>query len=83
MIYAKFTRPTAGYRCEQEKCVKLGLVLDQEYEMKGISVWSYSSTVQLKDFPGEYFNSVHFEYYEYVKGMRYEIDVYRRFYSEY
>ena len=82
MIYAKFTRPEAGYQSDQDQCSKLGLVVDKEYEMQSISVGSCSSTVRLKDFPNEYFNSVHFEYYEYQNGMRYEVDVYRRYFRD-
>ena len=81
MIYAKFTNPKAGYPSDKEKCTRLGLVINQEYEMQGISVGSHSSTVQLKDFPNEFLNSIHFEYYEYRNGMKYEVDVYSRFYQ--
>lgn len=82
MIYAKFMYPENGHTFQQEKCKELGLELNKEYEMSFIHVGGSSSTVFLKDFPKEYFNSVHFEFYEYVNGLRYEVDVYKRFYND-
>lgn len=83
MIVAVYNYPENGYEFEQEKCKELGLVVGKEYEMSHIKVGGSSSTVYLMDFPGEYFNSVHFDYYEYHQGMKYEVDVYRRFYRDY
>lgn len=83
MIYATFTNPNSGYSCQQEHCKVLGLEIGKAYEISKIEVGRSSSTVYLKDFPGEYFNSVHFEYYEVIDGMEYDVDVYSRFYNPY
>lgn len=83
MIYAKFTRPEAGYTHDQEKCKKLGLEKDNEYEVSDIIIGSFSSTISLVDFPNEYFNSVNFEYYEYYNGVLYTVDIYRRYRNDY
>ena len=82
MIVAVYNYPENGYEFEQEKCKALGLVVGKEYEMFHIKVGGSSSTVYLVDFPNDYFNSVYFDYYEYHQGMKYEVDVYSRFYRD-
>lgn len=82
MIYAKFVHPNAGYEHDRLKCKRLGLEVDKEYKMAFIRVGNSSSTVFLEEFPDDYFNSVHFEYYEYVGGICYGVDIYLRFYED-
>lgn len=82
-MYATFAHPDYGYPYQQEHCKVLGLEVGKSYEMHKIEVGSSSSTVYLKDFPGKYFNSVLFEYYEVIDGVEYDVDVYSRFYNPY
>ena len=82
MLYAVYNYPENGHSFEQDKCQEIGLVVGKEYEISSIRVGGISSTVQLRDFPKEHFNSVFFDYYEYHNGMKYEVDVYSRFYQD-
>lgn len=49
-----------GYDFELENAKEL-LEVDCEYILSSIVVDSWSSAVELEEFPGEWFNSVHFK----------------------
>lgn len=82
MIVAVYSHPNNGYESDRKMCKDAGLVVGKEYEMSHISVGSSSSEVYLMEFPNKHFNSVHFDYYEYHQGMKYEVDVYGKFYRD-
>ena len=50
----------AGWSGDQEKAHNL-LTKDAIYEVESIEIGSWSSVIYLKEFPGERFNTVHFE----------------------
>lgn len=53
--------PNNGYDSDIKKVHRLGLVKGAKYKLKFIDVRSSYTFVQLYEFPGEWFNSVHFE----------------------
>lgn len=50
----------AGWACDQERAHKL-LTEGAVYEVESIEVGGWLSYIYLKEFPGEKFNTVHFE----------------------
>lgn len=50
----------AGWVCDQERAHKL-LTKGAIYEVESLEVGGWQSTICLKEFPGERFNTVHFE----------------------
>ena len=62
MIIAKVVTLQAGYRAEQEEVEELGWNIDDEFEVKNISVGGWYTDVTLKG--GSSFNSCFFEFYE-------------------
>lgn len=63
MLKAKFTKPTAGYDYDREKCARL-LKLNEYYDVEYVSMGQFHTSINLNDFPNEPFNSVNFEFYE-------------------
>lgn len=53
---------TNGYPHDQELLQKLGLKLGDSFEVQSVDVGDWRTTFHLVDFPGEYFNSVNFEF---------------------
>lgn len=56
----KATDLDAGWVCDQERAHKL-LTEGEIYEVEHLEVNGWHSTIYLKEFPGERFNTVHFE----------------------
>ena len=61
-LYAKYTKPNAGYNCDKETNRKY-LTLNQKYEVSYVSMGQSHTSIHLKDFPKAVFNSVSFEFY--------------------
>ena len=61
-LYAKYTKPNAGYNCDKETNQKY-LILNQRYEVSDVSMGQSHTTIHLKDFPKVAFNSISFEFY--------------------
>ena len=71
MLFAKYTRPNAGYPEEREQVKKM-LTLDAMYPVDYISMGQSFTTVYLIGFDNYGFNSVNFTFYE--DGKR--VDIY-------
>lgn len=50
----------AGWACDQERAHKF-LTEGEVYEVECLEVGDWQSTIHLRDFPGERFNTVHFK----------------------
>ena len=72
MLYAKFMHPNYGLDCDKEYAKKMGLKVNERYEVEDISMGGSYTSVYLKDIKGS-FNSVQFEFEEDGKP----IDIYR------
>lgn len=72
-IYARFTEPDAGYKCDQDKVRDARLELDKLYPVSSIEVNRSYTDVWLDDFITR-FNSVHFDF-EDENGN--SVDIYR------
>ena len=55
-----YVRPNAGYDAERERAQRY-LTLGQTYTVEFTKVHSSSTDVYLQEFPGVFFNSVHFD----------------------
>jgi len=64
-VYVRFLNEN-GYENERAKAAEV-LGFNQAYQIESVSVGSFSSTIFLKDFPGQPFNSVMFEVVEDVQ----------------
>ncbi len=71
-IYAVVETLRAGYDCEEEMVKSLGFKLGDKFELEHIDMGSSSTSIYLKDFPNQSFNSVFFEFEENGK----ELDIY-------
>lgn len=63
-IYAVVKTLRAGYDCEEEMVKSLGFSVGDKFEVGCISMGGSSTSIQLKDFPDQSFNSVFFEFEE-------------------
>ncbi len=54
-----FSRPDAGYPFDIERAARY-LEKDTFYTVKHIRVWDSTSDIELEEYPGIYFNCVHF-----------------------
>ena len=71
-IYAVVETLRAGYDCEEEMVKTLGFKVGDKFELECIDMGGSSTSVYLKDFPSQSFNSVFFEFEENCK----ELDIY-------
>lgn len=71
-IYAVVETLRAGYDCEEEMVKTLGFKVGDKFEVEYIDMGGSSTSIQLKDFPNQSFNSVFFEFEEDGK----ELDIY-------
>ena len=71
-IYAVVETLIAGYDCEKEKVKTLGFKVGDKFEVEYIDMGGSSTSIYLKDFPNQPFNSVFFEFEENGK----ELDIY-------
>ena len=71
-IYAVVETLRAGYDCEEEMVKSLGFKVGDKFEVGCISMGGSSTSVYLKGFPSQSFNSVFFEFEE--NGE--ELDIY-------
>jgi hypothetical protein len=55
----EFAYPGNGYTIDQQQCARL-LKEGRRYAVKSLDVHSWSTDVELEEFPGETFNSVMF-----------------------
>lgn len=55
----RFSHPANGYTHQQEKAAKF-LVVGEVYTVEKTEIHSWHTYVYLKEFPGEFFNSVLF-----------------------
>lgn len=71
-IYAVVETLRAGYDCEEERVKSLGFKVGDKFEVDYIDMGGSSTSIYLKDFPNQAFNSVFFEFEE--NGE--ELDIY-------
>ena len=71
-IYAVVETLRAGYDCEEEVVKTLGFKVGDKFEVDYIDMDGSSTSIYLKDFPNQPFNSVFFEFEEGSK----ELDIY-------
>ena len=71
-IYAVVETLRAGYDCEEEMVKSLGFKVGDKFEVEDIDMGGSSTSIHLKDFPNQPFNSVFFEFEENGK----ELDIY-------
>ena len=71
-IYAVVETLRAGYDCEKEMVKSLGLKVGDKFEVDYIDMGGSSTSIYLKGFPNQSFNSVFFEF----KGDGEELDIY-------
>lgn len=71
-IYAVVETLRAGYDCEEEMVKTLGFKVGDKFELECIDMGGSSTSIYLKDFPSQPFNSVFFEFEENGK----ELDIY-------
>ena len=71
-IYAVVETLRAGYDCEEEMAKSLGFKERDKFEVEYIDMGGSSTSIYLKDFPNQPFNSVFFEFEENGK----ELDIY-------
>lgn len=71
-IYAVVETLRAGYDCEKERVKSLGFKVGDKFEVDYIDMGGSSTSIYLKDFPNQLFNSVFFEFEE--NGE--ELDIY-------
>lgn len=71
-IYAVVETLIAGYDCEKEMVKSLGFKEGDKFEVDYIDMDGSSTSIYLKDFPNQPFNSVFFEFEE--NGE--ELDIY-------
>ena len=71
-IYAVVETLRAGYDCEEEMVKSLGFKVGDKFELECIDMGGSSTSIYLKDFPNQSFNSVFFEFEEDSK----ELDIY-------
>lgn len=62
----------AGYDCEEELVKSLGFKVGDKFEVEYIDMGGSSTSIHLKAFPNQSFNSVFFEFEESGK----ELDIY-------
>ena len=75
MLFAKYTRPNAGYSYDRERCKNL-LKLDCYYVVNDVFMGSCYTDIALKGFNGT-FNSVNFTFYvKDSKGIFKEHDIF-------
>lgn len=72
-VYAVVKTLRAGYDCEEEMVKSLGFKVGDKFEVNFISIGGSSTSVQLKDFADQSFNSVFFEFEE----DRKELDIFK------
>ena len=63
-IYAVVETLRAGYDCEEEMVKSLGFKEEDKFEVEYIDMGGSSTSIYLKDFPNQSFNSVFFEFKE-------------------
>ena len=63
-IYAVVETLRAGYDCEEEMVKSLGFKEGDKFEVEYIDMDGSSTSIYLKDFPNQSFNSVFFEFEE-------------------
>ena len=71
-IYAVVETLRAGYDYEEEMVKSLGFKVGDKFEVDYIDMGGSSTSIHLKDFPNQPFNSVFFEFEE--NGR--ELDIY-------
>lgn len=71
-IYAVVETLRAGYDCEEEMVKSLGFKVGDKFELECIDMGGSSTSIHLKDFPNQSFNSVFFDFEEGGK----ELDIY-------
>ena len=68
-IYAVVETLRAGYDCEEEMVKSLGFKVGDKFEVEDIDMGGSSTSIYLKDFPNQPFNSVFFEFEENGKEL--------------
>lgn len=63
-IYAVVETLEAGYDCEEDMVKSLGFKVGDKFEVDYIGIGGSSTSIQLKEFPNQSFNSVFFEFKE-------------------
>ncbi len=69
-LKARYAHPDCGYQHDKDSIAKSGLIIGDAYNVSGVDMGSYHTTIHLEEFGG-HFNSVNFEFE--VDGKPYDI----------